>query len=311
MRRHGHARRLHVLPRHGQEGQGGGVERMLGQPHGDHRIFQRRARDRHRPQVARHQDLDVARQQRDAGTGLDQPEGRRQHRRVMGHPRIHVGHARQLPADRAPDVGVRIDMDERQRLQVGGHSTTTRCASGWSLRTNRAIRSTNSGSVASSECFCPMSDPKPRSASCERIREIICSAVLSSSSVASAGCCWEKRLSNGGSSAAAVEMAYRQHHAPFPKLGLRPEALDRFIDQPERANGRVDHPQAGVGHADAAAAHDQGLAEFEFHALDQMADRGLRELQALRRQGEAARLGDGRRGPVAAAGRSLQRPSLA
>ena len=83
-------------------------------------------------------------------------------------------------------------------------SIITRCASGWSSRTKRLMRSVKSGSVASSECFCPMSDPNPRSASCERIREIICSAVLSSSSVASEGCCCEKRLSNGGSSAPAV-----------------------------------------------------------------------------------------------------------
>ena len=57
----------------------------------------------------------------------------------------------------------------------------------------QAMRSEKSGSVASSECFWPMSEPKPRSASCDRMREIICSAVLSSSVVASVGCCCEKR----------------------------------------------------------------------------------------------------------------------
>jgi hypothetical protein len=93
------------------------------------------------------------------------------------------------------------------------------------------------------------------------------------------------------------EVAHRQHHAPFAQLRLRAAGADRFVDQPQRAHRRLDHHLARARQLDAAAPHHQRLPELFFHALDQVADGWLGQLQGFGRQREAARFGDRRQRP--------------
>ena len=91
-------------------------------------------------------------------------------------------------------------------------------------------------------------------------------------------------------------MTHGHHHAAFLQLRLRAAGVHRFVNHAQSALRGVGHHLPRIGEPNAPPAHHQWLAQLLLHAFDEVAHGGLRQLQRIGRQREAARLRNRRQG---------------
>ncbi|MCY1543252.1 hypothetical protein D9M68_790600 [compost metagenome] len=104
-----------------------------------------------------------------------------------------------------------------------------------------------------------------------------------------------------------ADVADGDHDFALLQVGVLAAFLDRAVDGQDGAPRHVDHGLAVARQRDLAAAHDQRLADLGFQPADQVADRGLRQPQALARGREAGGFTDRDEGAQLAQGDGFDR----